>query len=58
MPLRIGFPRFAFAAVVVSGNRDVGDGLSGVDPAEASDDVKFDYVLPGFSPDRVSSEMS
>ena len=33
MPLRIRFPRFAFAAVVVGGNRDVSDFLGGVDPA-------------------------
>ena len=37
MPLRIGRPCFAFAAVVVSGNRDVGDGLGGVDLAKPSD---------------------
>ena len=41
VPLRVGRPCFAFAAVVVGGNRDVGDGLGGVDPAEPSDDVKF-----------------
>ena len=58
MPLRIGLTSFAFAAVVVGGNRDVGDGLGGVDPAESSDDVKFDDILHGFSPDRVSGEMS
>jgi hypothetical protein len=31
VPLRIGLPRFAFAAVVVGGDRDVGDVLGGVD---------------------------
>ena len=41
VPLRVGLPCFALAAVVVGGNRDVGDGLGGVDPAEPSDDVKF-----------------
>ena len=41
VPLRIGLPCFAFAAVVIGGDRDVGDGLGGVDPAEPSDDVKF-----------------
>ena len=45
VPLRIGLPCFAFAAVVVGGNRDVGDVLGGVDSAEPSDDVKFDDVL-------------
>ena len=58
VPLRIGLPSFAFAAVVIGGNRDVGDSLGGVDPAEPSDDVKFDDVLHEFSPDRVSGEMS
>jgi hypothetical protein len=53
MPLRIGLPCFAFAAVVIGGNRDVGDFLGGVDPAEPSDDVKFDDVLHCLSPDRV-----
>ncbi|MEO7569685.1 MAG: hypothetical protein ABIT16_08455, partial [Croceibacterium sp.] len=53
VPLRIGRPCFAFAAIVVGGNRDVSDGLGGVDPAEPSDDVKFDDVLHGLSPDRV-----
>ena len=33
VPLGIGLPSFAFAAVVIGGNRDVGDGLGGVDPA-------------------------
>jgi hypothetical protein len=32
-PLRIGLPCLAFAAVVIGGNRDVGDVLGGVDPA-------------------------
>jgi hypothetical protein len=31
MPLRIGLPCFAFATVVVGGDRDVGDVLGGVD---------------------------
>jgi hypothetical protein len=31
VPLRIGLPCFAFAAVVVGGDRDVGDVLGGVD---------------------------
>jgi hypothetical protein len=53
VPLRIGLPCFAFAAIVVGGNRDVGDFLGGVDPAEPSDDVKFDDVLHCLSPDRV-----
>ena len=33
VPLRIGRPCFAFAAVVVGGKGDVGDGFGGVDPA-------------------------
>jgi hypothetical protein len=53
MPLRIGLPCFAFATVVIGGNRDVGDVLGGVDPAEPSDDVKFDDVLHCLSPDRI-----
>jgi hypothetical protein len=53
VPLRIGLPRLAFAAVVVGGDRDVSDVLGGVDPAEPSDDVKFDDVLHCLSPDRV-----
>ena len=53
VPLRIGLPCFAFAAVVVGGNRDMGHFLGGVDPAEPSDDVKFDDVLHCLSPDRV-----
>ncbi len=53
VPLRIRFPCLAFAAVVIGGNRDVGDVLAGVDPAEPSDDVKFDDVLHCLSPDRV-----
>ena len=58
VPLRIGLPCFAFAAIVIGGNRDVGDVLGGVDPAEPSDDVEFDDVLHGLSPDRVPGEMS
>ena len=53
VPLGIGRPCFPFAAVVIGGNRDVGDLLVGVDPPEPSDDVKFDDVLHGFSPDGV-----
>ena len=53
VPLRIGLPCLAFAAIVIGGNRDVGDFLGGVDPAEPSDDVKFDDVLHFLSPDRV-----
>jgi hypothetical protein len=33
VPLRIGLPCFDFAAVVVGGDRDVGDFLGGVDPS-------------------------
>jgi hypothetical protein len=52
IPLRIELPCFAFAAVVIGGNRDVSDVLGGFDPAEPSDDVKFDEVLRCLSPDR------
>lgn len=53
VPQRIKIPCFAFAAVVIGGNRDEGGVLGGVDPARPSDNDKFDDVLHKFSPDRV-----
>jgi hypothetical protein len=53
VPMWIGFPVVAIAAILVGSDRDMGDILGGVDLADSPDDVKFCDVLHGLSPDCV-----